>query len=673
MNINNISYRPDIDGLRAVAVLSVILFHLFPEKLPGGFIGVDIFFVISGYLISSIIFKELYNSKFSFTNFYIRRIKRIFPALTITLIFCMIIGWFILFAWEYEQLGKHVLASTAFVQNFVLWSEVNYFDNSAETKPLLHIWSLAIEEQFYIFYPFALWFAWKNKFNTFKILVSIFIISFVTNQIFIYINQQFVFYSPITRTWELLAGGILAHFSFHKKINIKHKHANFLSFAGFAYIITGLYKIDGEFVYPNLMAIMPVFGTVLLILAGKNGLFNKYVLSAKPVIWIGLISYPMYLWHWPIISFHRILNGHTQSISAKTAIFAATVIFSWMTYYFLENRIRVDINNSKKAVILTSVMVVLAVLGSLINLNSGVKDRNFVQNNFTLQSQIDGHHQNLIASACGAPEKETSKIFNVCQQDKRGNIKYALIGDSKAQALWSGLVRTSTEKGRWVFMGGTHFKHGSPAPLLSEYKEYESHQKTLKNALKIINSNKDLKLVAFASATRAIFKINDFSGKGNSKTYDYNYMRHLENNLLFNKAYNAMKNTIAELIRNGKKVIIIHDNPALPKPEDCMKRTTGNRIIDLFITSEKAECRISLKKYKRQIKKYTELLEKLKNDFPDDLKIFDPTLILCNEKKGLCEHVKNGRLLYSYTDHISDYGAGLVGKELNKFINEKYN
>ena len=164
-HLSHQKYRPDIDGLRAVAVLAVVAFHSFPSWVRGGFIGVDIFFVISGYLISTIIFENLDKGTFSFTEFYARRIKRIFPALLLVLIACFAFGWFALLADEYKQLGKHIAAGAGFISNFTLWNEAGYFDNSAETKPLLHLWSLGIEEQFYIVWPLLLWFAWKRKFN----------------------------------------------------------------------------------------------------------------------------------------------------------------------------------------------------------------------------------------------------------------------------------------------------------------------------------------------------------------------------------------------------------------------------------------------------------------------------------------------------------------------------
>ena len=210
--LNHHSYRADIDGLRAIAVLSVIGFHAFPGKLKGGFIGVDIFFVISGFLITTIIYQNLRNNKFSFIEFYSRRIKRIFPALIFVLTSTALFGWYFLLSNEYEQLGKHLFFGSVFVSNLILWSESGYFDTLAETKPLLHLWSLGVEEQFYIFWPLIVYLLWKIKLNV-KATVFIILLSSLFYCIWQTDNTpDAAFYSPQTRFWELLVGSLLSIF-----------------------------------------------------------------------------------------------------------------------------------------------------------------------------------------------------------------------------------------------------------------------------------------------------------------------------------------------------------------------------------------------------------------------------------------------------------------------------
>jgi peptidoglycan/LPS O-acetylase OafA/YrhL len=204
------SYRPDIDGLRAFAVLSVIVFHGFPTWLPGGFVGVDVFFVISGYLISGHIFDSLEQGRFSLLGFYNKRIRRIFPALVTVLAACLVFGWFALLVDEYMMLGLHAASGAGFVSNLVLWTESGYFDTLAITKPLLHLWSLGIEEQFYIVWPLMAWALWALRVNLGVAVMLLAAASFALNTTYFQLDQAAAFYSPLTRFWELLAGTGLA-------------------------------------------------------------------------------------------------------------------------------------------------------------------------------------------------------------------------------------------------------------------------------------------------------------------------------------------------------------------------------------------------------------------------------------------------------------------------------
>ncbi len=309
--LSHTKYRPDIDGLRAIAVLSVVTFHAFPNWVKGGFVGVDIFFVISGFLISTIIFENLEKESFSLTEFYARRIKRIFPALLLVLISSYIFGWFALLDGEYKQLGKHIAAGAGFLSNFVLWNEAGYFDNSAEMKPLLHLWSLGIEEQFYIIWPLLLWFAWCRNYNLFVIIFVSAAISFYLNIEGIQKDVVATFYSPQTRFWELLCGSLLAWIAVYKndalaKVKIKidgllvafskqsfeadgQMLSNILSLLGFAALAFSIFYINKDFSFPGKWALAPVLGAVLIISAGPHAWFNRSILSNHVAVWFGLI------------------------------------------------------------------------------------------------------------------------------------------------------------------------------------------------------------------------------------------------------------------------------------------------------------------------------------------------------------------------------------------------
>lgn len=208
--IRHIGYRPDIDGLRAVAVLAVLIFHAFPTVMRGGFVGVDIFFVISGYLISKVILTTLDQGTFTIADFYSRRIRRIFPALVTVLVSCLVFGWNTMLADDLALLAKHILGGASFVSNFVLWSEAGYFDKASELKPLLHLWSLGIEEQFYVVWPLLLWAGWRMRLPLLLVVVLIGLASFALNILGVYENPTAVFYSPLSRGWELIIGASLA-------------------------------------------------------------------------------------------------------------------------------------------------------------------------------------------------------------------------------------------------------------------------------------------------------------------------------------------------------------------------------------------------------------------------------------------------------------------------------
>lgn len=366
----HLKYRPDIDGLRAIAVLAVVAFHAFPSSIRGGFIGVDIFFVISGYLISTIIFKSLDDGAFSFVEFYSRRIKRIFPALILVLAACFAFGWFALLADEYKQLGIHITSGAVFVSNFLSWYEVGYFDNAADTKPLLHLWSLGIEEQFYIVWPLLLWLSWRCKLNLLMVTVLVAGISFALNMNGVSQDVRATFYSPQTRFWELLCGSALAWMTLYKANDVfKYGKktvwflSNAISFIGLLLLGFGFWYINKELGFPGAWALIPVASAVLLIMAGPNAWVNQKILSNKLVVWFGLISFPLYLWHWPLLSFARIVEGEVPGDSVRIFAVAMSILLAWLTYRLVERPLRFGKFSQFKTASLLFLMIVIGYVG----------------------------------------------------------------------------------------------------------------------------------------------------------------------------------------------------------------------------------------------------------------------------------------------------------------------
>jgi len=374
----NAGYRKDIDGLRAVAILSVVIYHAFPDILPGGFVGVDVFFVISGFLITGIILKGLQNKSFSFSSFYARRIKRIFPALSVVLIFCLLLGWQILTGDEYKKLGEHVAGGAGFVANILLWSEAGYFDRASEMKPLLHLWSLGIEEQFYIVWPLILFLGCRKHIHPLLLITSLFFTSFILSFYLTFNHQVAAFYSPLSRFWELLAGSILAYFSLTQTCSADKdtsKLNSFISVAGISLILASGLLFDKNVAFPGWRALLPVVGAGLLIMGGPSAMINRLILSNRVLVFVGLISYPLYLWHWPLLSFARIDNTGEISQAVTVALVILSVVLSYLTYRFMEKPVRFSFSNKKAAPALFFLMLSVGLAGFACFQTDGIPGR----------------------------------------------------------------------------------------------------------------------------------------------------------------------------------------------------------------------------------------------------------------------------------------------------------
>ncbi len=375
------SYRPDIDGLRAVAILPVILFHLYPACAPGGFVGVDVFFVISGYLISLIIFRSLERGTFSFSEFYAKRVRRIFPALIVVLSACYTLGWLLLLPDEFRLLGKHLAAGAGFVQNIILQREAGYFDVDSEMKPLLHLWSLAIEEQFYMAFPLMVWLLWRRPPNLILGLILTLMASFVLAEQGVRSDPVKAFYLPHHRFWEMISGALLAlsqssrlspvfnraspleEFKSCQALTTLRSCASLLGFLLIAACVAGYHA---KVPWPGALALVPVLGAVLLIAAGPAGWVNRNLLAARPMVWIGLISYPLYLWHWPLLVFLRIIeDGAVPSIASRLVVLMATFALAVLTYWLIEKPLRFGTRPKMVVLGLSASLAVILTIGVL--------------------------------------------------------------------------------------------------------------------------------------------------------------------------------------------------------------------------------------------------------------------------------------------------------------------
>lgn len=661
LNNSHLKYRPDIDGLRALAILLVIIFHAYPKLLRGGFIGVDIFFVISGYLITTIILKGLNQDDFSLLDFYSRRIKRIFPALIVVLTFCLISGWFILLAEEYRFLGKHIASGAFYISNFILESESGYFDTEAELKPLLHLWSLSIEEQFYLVFPVLLILVFRLHLNPALIILLGLIFSFFLNISQIESNLTKVFFFPHTRAWELLIGSSVSYINLylrqgfndiaqrillHRVVDKEIALANFLSWFGFALIIVAWFGFNHKkILFPGGWALMPAIGAASLILAGEQAWLNKHVFSNKIAVFIGLISYPLYLWHWPLLSFMRLVEMDKPSSTLRFLALILSFFLAWLTYHLIEKKLR-HRKHWAITIGLFSCLALIGVLGYQVKQQEGYPDRF----NFSVQ----------LAEEIGIEPWEdkgllTQKMclnrfgqyFYCLFENNNEPITAMLIGDSHANHLYPGLLQhTSITGGNLLNIGKgncLHFSNRQNEIYINQGRECQSF------------INKVFDFAISTDSVETVILAGAWGGSLKKKKKSYLNKIGFKSKDLNSNFQTAMRNTLQSLLSAGKKVIFVMDIPALDfKPSSCIQRPW--RISKELLKEPCASLRSSI--YSKT-QEFNNLLLQVLTEFPQ-VKIWDPTHAFCD--KTYCWAVKEGKMLYRDVDHLNETGSLYLGK-----------
>ena len=515
-------YRADIDGLRAIAITLVLLFHFFPGYLPGGFIGVDIFFVISGYLITTIINHEIYTKSFSPVIFYQKRIKRLFPALILVLCTSFLYGFFTLLPSELRELGKEIAGGAGFVSNFIFWIDSGYFDSISYSKPLLNLWSLAIEEQFYIIWPWFLIIGTLFKKNL-KIILICACASFTLNIFFYDKDISGGFYSPLARFWEILVGGLLSVLI--DKNYLKINESRYLSFTGITLIILGLVVINEKVIYPSWYALIPTGGAALLILSSPKSFFNKYLLSNRVLVFIGVISYPLYLWHWPIISFVKIKFGQNLDFYYIIIMAGFTIIISIATHYLLERPIK-KMDGKFSSIYLMLIMIITFFIGIYTYQSNGFPERYLKEEIISknIDSNLTAHElikENILVDGDGAgfrPSQDflrdlinypigimnqptgcdatiTYGSINLVECHKvntKSNKSMVLVGDSMAQSLYPGFVNLPLK-----FNFSTYYLLGCPPSLEYDPKEVPECSKANSKIIEFIKKTKPDVLLLF--------------------------------------------------------------------------------------------------------------------------------------------------------------------------------
>lgn len=669
-------YRADIDGLRAIAVLAVVIYHAFPRQLQGGFVGVDIFFVISGYLITRIILKAQAENGFSLLDFYSRRIRRIFPALATVLICCLLFGWIFLLAGEYERLGAHAAAGAAYVSNVILMKEGGYFDVSAQQKPLLHLWSLAIEEQFYMVWPLLLILTHRLGAKALITIVVGAFVSFSLNIYFIGTHPVETFYLPFTRAWELLAGAILAWLSlrgmepgrwswsvgnFHKYPPGTAKLANTISWIGLLLILVAVVGMKSSASFPGWLALIPVSGASLIILAGNDAWLNRIILSSRPAVFLGLISYPLYLWHWPLLSFGWIAEGREPTFAVRTILVAVAVLLAWATYLFIEKPMRhaklkrgdlrfpkFDMRGPAPGLFL--LLLFIGGAGYAIHRHGGFPERSQETNRLASELGWDEYFQ-LVS-------RETSECLPIsfrenahkyknevlrCRQTVADESRHdiALVGDSHAEHLFWGLARHASRNTNVVYY--TH----SCFPFIGMIRLGMQECQRMEEALSYIAGSESIKVVVLSAFWQDRYVQTDFRLNFDQSIVDRDEV--------FRR---GLRGTLDLLTSAGKDVIIVLDGPTLDfDPARCLRQMA-------FLPGK---CSFRPDQSIENQKRYRSLIGEVLRSYPD-VKLHDPMRQLCPGES--CSVMMNGHFIYKDRSHLSTHASEHLGVALHQLIRD---
>ena len=661
-----INYRPEIDGLRAIAVGVVILYHAEiiingNTLFKGGFIGVDIFFVISGYLITSIILNELtHNQSFSFKNFYERRIRRIIPVLLFIILVTIPVAWICLTPITFVDFAKSILFSIGFTSNlYFYFSGQEYGALSGLYKPFLHTWSLSVEEQFYLIFPIMLFVIFKYfKKNFLLIFLSISFISLIFAH---YGSINFTalnFYILPSRAWELLLGAIISYEEKNRKFfdNISNKNFIFPKIGVFLISYSVLFFQSGDG-FPSLYSIIPVLGTILIIrYANKDELITK-VLSSKIFVWIGLISYSLYLWHYPIFAFGRITEITSGNLFKKVLLGVIILILSIFSYNFIEKPFRNRKYSFKKIIlILFFFSLIIVSITSLIIKKDGVKSRMPA----ILQELSNVETHNLIKNL---DNQKCLLLSEGCSFNSSSNNKVFIIGDSHAASLAFGLKKTLLDKNYnfiTSFLGDCGFFPGfNLIDLKTKKIDEKCNNLYFDKLLKKINSHENS--IIIIAGRFPLYLSNQELNIGTNDIKYSKWKRKYDSVGEYKDIRTSFRNTLKKISKKNKIILVY------PTPENNVhvSRKLFNKYLKEGLifdknTDTKNFITTSYLDYKIRSKFTFELFDSIKGD--EVYRVY-PHQLFCNtliEKKCIAHDYE--KIFYFDNNHLSIKGANIVNK-----------
>lgn len=636
-------FRYDINGLRAWAVLSVVLYHFGAPGFNAGFVGVDVFFVISGFLMTSIIIEGLESKKgFSVFGFYVARIKRIVPALLLLCATLMLVGWFILPAFEYGVLGVQVISALGFFSNIKFWRETNYFSDASQDQWLLHTWSLSVEWQFYLLLPVLLLMMWRLKPGrgaAFVLLGLMFIVSLALSALLSVQHSAFAFYLLPARTWEMLAGSMAYFLMGH--LSLRPLSGRILELMGFALIITAVFIFDTGSVWPGWYASVPVLGSALVILAARQ---TSIWTGSRIAQWLGNCSYSLYLWHWPIVVVLEYANLK-GNVAATMIGLAVSLILGWMSYELVEQRTRTYLgrlgNFSSAAVIVVCVLIVT--LPSLfIKLHGGVLGR------------IDPH-LDAVYNEASDMNPRLVECFSVGNKPVPGctyggsELGVIVIGDSHASSIMRSLERALPSKDLhvldWSF---------NACPTVAGIKSTKDGEQCGDFVRQAIDKQKtlprDVPLVILNRSSLYAMGPNEPGRENEIPVTPYYFDKPFASRSAEYQAAlrDGIIKTACELARS-RPVYMLRP---IPEMKYSVPKTMGRAL--MFGKSHEVSLPFSEYQQRNRISWETQDLAMQQCG----VTILDPTAYLCSE--GKCYGARDGIPLYYDDDHLSERGAALL-------------
>jgi peptidoglycan/LPS O-acetylase OafA/YrhL len=658
------AYRADIDGLRAIAVLAVVLFHAGFSSFGGGYVGVDVFFVISGFLITTIILNDLEANRFSIKRFYERRVRRIFPALFVVIASCILAGALIFSPADLRSLGDSVTATTLFASNMLFWVQTGYFATPGEHKPLLHTWSLAIEEQFYVAFPLLFWAAYRySRLRGVTWVSVVAIASFLASLVAVRLAPDAAFYWVVTRAWELLAGSLLAL----RVVPAMRSDAlrNLAAALGIGCIVISISTYSHTTPFPGAAALLPTLGTALIIHSGAGGssVVHRF-LSTRPLVFVGLISYSLYLWHWPMIVFLRYVVIHELDLAHKLAVITAAGALSIVTWHWVEKPFRSAASPVAPRGILRLAGAVMALgiaVGLAIRIGDGLPWR---FDPTVLPPALANESVGGKWIECRARTGRPQQFGEPCKLGVADVVpSFMLWGDSHALALAEAVDVSARREGAQ----GTLATMTACPPLLGvERLNRERCARFNDGVLRYLAAHPELQTVILAarwaiSAEGTRYK-NESGNEGNVTLTDLyaevvpGIGRDGQNHRPFQV---GLERTVKELLTLNRRTVIVSPVPEVgydvPNVVIVARRT--NRDVDAIIAP-------TLTEYTARNRVVFDTLERLRR-LPN-VWIVDPAKILC--RGGRCRITDRDNVLYLDDDHLSSYGARYVSPVFDEVL-----